>query len=176
MSTDIPEAIPAPPRRGSRIALILACLALFDLATGLALMLTAGEGRVETIRVTRFSMLPESLVGTPDYYVTIETNDKKSVETEGYSDTPIGNGLDFKLPKPLELADVAHIELMDKDVTSDDMRDRVDVRGRVCRGQDYQFDLIGPGSPRRTAGYATLASGASLLVIAAILWVRTHAV
>lgn len=176
MSSDVPEAIPAPKPRGSRAALVLAALAMVALAAGLIITLNAGEGQVENIRVTKHSMLPESFVGTPDYYLVVGTRDGKSIETEAYSDMPIGNGLDFKLPKRLDLADMTHIELMDKDMASDDIRDRVDVRDRLCRGQDYEFALLGPPPPRRNIGYALLSGGGALLVVAAILLVRSHAV
>ena len=177
MSIDIPEAIPARASRKSRATVVLGVLGLAAAFAGLALTLRAGEGHVATIRVTKHSMLPESLVmGSPDYYLTVGPRDAKSLTTEGYEDTPIGNGLDFKLPKPLAFADLAHIELMDADVGGDDMRDRVDVRERVSKGQDYQFELIGPASPQKTWGYVALAAGGALIVLAAILWVRSHAI
>jgi hypothetical protein len=171
----VPEAIRAPRRRSSPLAIV----SLLGLGAGIGggLMLRdAGEGTVDTIRVTKHSMLPESFVGLPDYFVIVGPRDEKSMTTDAYEDTPIGNGLDFKLPKPLPLEQISHLELMDKDVGSDDIRDRVDVRGRVCRGQDYQFELLGPPPPERDTAYWLLGGGGAVLVIAAILWVRANAV
>jgi hypothetical protein len=176
MTTDIPEAIPAPVRRKARAPLLLGVLGLVSALVGGALVLRAGAGQVTKIRVTKHGLLPESIMGSPDYYLNVGTRARKSIETKGYEDTPIGNGLDFTLPQPLPLEDVAHIELMDADVGGDDMRDRVDVRERISKGQDYQFELIGPPAPRKTAGYAALGVGGALLVLAAILWVRSHAI
>lgn len=176
MSTDVPEAIPVPAPRGSWALALVALAALAAVAVGAYLTLRKGEDLVTLVRVTKHSMLPESFVGSPDFYLNIATRDKQTLETEVYDDLPIGNGLDFKLTKPLRLADVVSIELMDEDVGSDDIRDRVDVRERVCRGQDYQFDLIGPEPPERTTGYWVLGGGGAALVIAAILWVRSHAI
>jgi len=176
MSPEIPEAIPASAWRQWRVPLILATLAAIALIAGLVLTLRVGEGRVETIRVTKHSMLPESLVGTPDYYLAIDLHDKPRIAAEGYTDIPIGNGLDFKLPEPLELESIAHLVLMDKDVVSDDIIDRVDVRERRCRGQNYEFELMGPPPPERTAAYTALGVGGALLALAAILAVRTLAV
>jgi hypothetical protein len=175
MSTDIPEAIPAPKGRNSRGAAVLIIAGAAALAVGAVLALKAGEGQVASIRVTKHSMLPESIMGSPDYYVTVGTRAGKTITTKGYEDTPIGNGLDFKLPQPLALEEVAHAELMDADVGGDDMRDRVDVSERISKGQDYQFELIGPAPARRTAGYAAMGTGGALVVLAAILWVRSHA-
>jgi hypothetical protein len=176
MTTDVPVAIPAPAIRKSRAPAILGVLAAAALAAGAAMAWKAGEGRVDAIRVSRHSVLPEAIVGSPDYYVTVRTRDGKSRATPGYDDTPIGNGLDFKLPKPLDMAEVAHVELMDEDLGDDDIRDRVDVRGRVLKGQEYEFELVGPASPWKSASYTALGGGGALLVIAAILLVRSHAV
>ncbi len=177
MSTNVPEAIPAsPPRRSRMAAAILALVAAAALIAGFFLMQNSGAGQVVSIRVTKHSMLPESLVGSPDYYLHIGTSDKKETVIDGFTDTPIGNGLDFHLPKALEFDAISHIELMDKDVGHDDIRDRVDVRMRICRGQDYAFELIGPESSKRTAGIVALASGGAALTIAAILFVRSHAI
>jgi len=136
-----------------------------------------GDGTVELIRVSRHSMLPESLVGTPDYYVIVGVRGegKEPITLEGYEDRPIGNGLDFKLPKPLALEDIAHVELLDEDMASDDTRDRVDVRGRLSRGLEYEFELIGPPSEKRTAAYVALGAGGALLATSAILFIRNHA-
>jgi hypothetical protein len=171
----VPVAIRAPRRRSWPWAM-LSLMALAAAIAGGMLLRRAGEGTVETIRVTKHSMLPESLVGTPDYFVIVTTRDEKTINTEPYDDTPIGNGLDFKLPKPLALAEVAHLQLLDEDLRSDDVRDRVDVRGRVCRGQDYQFELSGAPPPERDVAYGLLGAGGAVLVIAAILWVRSQAV
>jgi hypothetical protein len=176
MTTDIPEAIPAPARRKSRAPALMGLVGLIAALVGGALVLRAGAGQVTKIRVTKHGLLPESLMGSPDYYVTVSTRAGKSSTTKGYEDTPIGNGLDFTLPQPLVMEEVAHVELMDADVGGDDMRDRVDVRERISKGQDYQFELIGPASRRKTAGYVALSVGGALVVLAAILWVRSHAI
>jgi hypothetical protein len=115
-------------------------------------------------------------VGTPDYFVVITTRDDKTINTEPYDNTPIGNGLDFELPQPLPLAEIAHLQLLDEDLRSDDIRDRVDVRERICRGQDYQFELLGPPPPEQDRAYWLLGGGGAVLVIATILWVRANAV
>jgi hypothetical protein len=176
MTTDVPEAIPAPSGRKSRAPSLLVLLGLVAALVGAILVLRAGAGQVTKSRVTKHGMLPESLMGSPDYYLTVGTRAGKSLATKGYEDTPIGNGLDFQLPEPLAFDNLAHVELMDADVGGDDIRDRVDVRERISKGQDYQFELIGPASPQKTAGYVALAAGGALVVLAAILWVRSHAI
>jgi hypothetical protein len=176
MSTELPEAIPAPRARVSRVGAVLALLGAAAAIAGGALLSKAGEGTVETIRVSKHSMLPDSIVGNPDYYLLIATADNNEIQTEGYKDKPIGNGLDFRLPKPLELKKITHIELMDEDVGSDDIRDRVDVSERICKGQDYQFELVGPEDPQRTRGITALAAGGVVFIIGAILLVRSLAI
>jgi hypothetical protein len=176
MSTDLPHAIPVPPRPVSRAGIVLLLLGAAAAIAGGVLFYKAGGGTVETIRVTKHSMLPDSIVGNPDFYLLVGTTDKQQIETEGYTDVPIGNGLDFKLPKPQPLENVIHIELMDTDVGTDDMRDRVDVTERIARGQDYQFELLGPLDSRRTAGIAALAAGGLVLIIGAVLLLRSLAI
>jgi hypothetical protein len=176
MSTELPEAIPAPRAHVSRAGAVLSLLGIAAAISGGVLFWRAGEGTVETIRVSKHSMLPDSLVGSPDLYLMVGTSDKQEIQTEGYEDKPIGNGLDFRLPKPLEVREITHIELMDEDVGSDDIRDRVDVSERICKGQDYQFELIGPEDPQRTQGIAALAAGGVVFIIGAILLVRSLAI
>jgi hypothetical protein len=177
MSAELPPAIPAPARRTPVAVWILTALAGIAIAAGAFLFRNTGEGTVELIRVTRHSMLPESLVGTPDYYVILGVagEGKEPITLQGYEDTPIGNGLDFKLPKPLALEEIAHIELLDEDTALDDTKDRVDVRGRINRGLEYEFELIGPPSEKRTAAYITLGAGGALLATSAVLFIRNHA-
>ena len=175
MSTDVPEAIPAPRKRRSWPLAILALLALASVIVGVVILRRAGAGEVNLIRVTRHSMIPESVMGTPDYYLIIHTKDNKTITTKAYDDTPIGNGLEYKIPA-LQLESVVSVELLDEDVGTDDIRDRVDVRERICRGQDYQFDLIGPPAEERATSYWVLGAGGVVLVIAAILWIRSIAV
>jgi hypothetical protein len=121
-------------------------------------------------------MMPETLLGEqPDYYLNVTTRDGAQEATDAYDDSPIGNGLDFKLKKPLGVEAIAQIELMDEDIGSDDMCDRVDVSERLSKGQDYQFELVGPPSPRHAQGITTLAAGAAVLIIGLILVVRSYA-
>lgn len=181
MSTELPPttpkpAIPAPARRTPAAVWVLALLAAIAAVAGGVMLRNTGDGTVDLIRVTRHSMLPESFVGTPDYYVKVGVKDaKEPITLEGYKDTHIGNGLDFKLPKPLELGSIAHVELLDEDMVSDDTLDRVDVRGRINRGLDYEFELIGPPSEKRTAAYVALGAGGALLATSAIILIRSHA-
>jgi hypothetical protein len=175
MPTDVPEAIAAPAPRRSWPLAVLALLALASVVAGLVILQRAGAGEVNLIRVTRHSMIPEAVVGTPDYYLIVHTKDDQTITTNAYDDTPIGNGLDYKV-SALQLENVASVELLDEDVGKDDIRDRVDVRERICRGQDYQFELIGPASPRKGTAEWILGGGGAVLVIAVILWVRSLAV
>jgi hypothetical protein len=175
MSTELPQAIPAPRPRVSSIGAILSVVGAAAAIIGGVLLWRAGEGTVETIRVSKHSMLPDSLVGSPDLYLMVGTSDKQEIQTEGYEDKPIGNGLDFRLPKPLDLASISHIALMDADVGSDDIRDRVDVSERIGKGQNYQFELIGSADPQRTNGIAALAAGGVAFIIGAILMTRSLA-
>jgi hypothetical protein len=181
MSTDTPAtppaAIPVPVRHTPVAVWVLAALAGVALAAGAFMFRNTGDGMVELVRVSRHSMLPESLVGTPDYYVIVgvKGESKEPITLEGYKDRPIGNGLDFKLPKPLALEDVAHIELLDEDMASDDTKDRVDVRGRTNRGLEYEFKLIGPPSEKRATAYIALGAGGAMLATSAILFIRSHA-
>lgn len=177
MSVDLPPAIPAPARRTPAVVWVLALLAVLAGIGGGVMLRNMGEGSVEVIRVSRHSMLPESLMGTPDYYVVVglQGDGKAPVTLGGYEDTPIGNGLDFKLPTPLALEEIAHLELLDEDMASDDTKDRVDVRGRINRGLEYEFALIGPPSEKRTTAYVALGAGGALLATSAILFIRSHA-
>lgn len=176
MSSDAPMAIAAPRRRRPWIGFALCLAGIGGAIAGGVMLRGAGQGDVETIRVTKHSMIPETLLGEqPDYYLNITTRDGAKEESEAYKDTPIGNGLDFKLNKPLAVEAIAHLELMDEDIGSDDMCDRVDVSERVSKGQDYQFELVGPPSPRHSQGIAALAAGAVVFIIGLILGVRSCA-
>ncbi len=176
MSTDPPAAIPAPAPRASRVGGALAALGVAAAMLGGALLVKATAGTVEQIRVSKHSMLPDTLVGSPDLYLIVGVQGAPAIETASYKDKPIGNGLDFRLPKPLPLEAITHIELMDADLGTDDIRDRVDVRERISRGQDYQFELVGPADSRRMQGMAALAAGGVVFIIGAILLVRSLAI
>ncbi len=176
MSTELPEAIPAPAPRVSRVGAALSILGAAAAIAGGLMWMKAGAGTVESVRVSKHSMLPDAIVGSPDLYLMVGTSDNEELQTEGYKDKPIGNGLDFKLVKPLELEKISHIELMDADLGSDDIRDRVDVSERISKGQDYQFELIGPEDPQRRTAIAALAAGGVAFIIGIILLVRSLAI
>jgi hypothetical protein len=185
-------AIAAPRRRRPWIGFVLCLAGIIAVIAGGVMLRGAGQGDVETIRVTKHSMIPETLLGEqPDYYLIVTPRDDSQKgdvpqdgaptesgpeQTNAYDDTPIGNGLDFKLKKPLAVEAIAHIELMDKDLGSDDMCDRVDVSQRFSKGQDYQFELVGPPDPRHSRGTTSLAVGAAVFIIGLILVVRSYAI
>ena len=175
MSDDIPEAIAAPRQPSARKWGLLALVGALIAAGGGAAALWGGEELVTSIRVTKHGIMPEYLVEKPDYYVLLHDKKQSTIETNAYEDTLIGNGLDFKLPKPIALAELATVELMDEEVLQDDMLDRVDVLGRVCRGQTYEFELQAPPSQRRKTALAVAAGGGALLALAAIMGIRALA-
>jgi hypothetical protein len=177
MSEEVLPAIPAPSVSGGRGWKWCGVAAAALLAVGGVLAYRSGEGSVNKVRVTKHGMLPEGIVEAPDYMLRIHLRGEPatSVLTNGYSDAPIGNGLDFRPPEPLPLSDVVAIELLDADLLRDDVLDRVDVRERTCRGQAYEFELCGDEASGRKAGRAALVAGGALALAALILLARTHA-
>ena len=83
---------------------------------------------------------------TPDLYVVLVTA-AGPVRLPPFADTPVGSGLLYELPRPVDLADLREIEVWDDDPVSDDLLDRVrrDVEGdpRVIEGGKFRVVLRG---------------------------------
>lgn len=153
----------------------LTWLAILLLLIGLALVIFGDSGQVETVRVTHTGLMIPAVLSPPDYYVAILLKDGTRTDTASYNDVPIGGGLNFLLPEPVSLSDIAQVVLYDNDLVGDDMLDRADVTGRKCDGQSYSFELMGSQSRLFPVGIVLSVLGGLYLVYAIVTFLRAHA-
>src|SRR5687768_4661011 len=122
--SNAPDAVrPVPPRaRPFPIFpyFLATLLAISVLLAGLAMLFWMPDktdaGTVSEVRLSAkpgidFSKI-EDVLDTPDYFLEV-TTDLGSVRSARHEDTPIGNGLTFKLPVPLRLDDLREIKVWD---------------------------------------------------------------
>lgn len=80
---------------------------------------------------------------TPDYYLELHLRGNIILKTEPHIDTPIGNGLEWYLAAPVQLADIHEVRVFDAGLMSDTLIDRVNVRQRRYEeGQLFNFHLL----------------------------------
>lgn len=133
------------------------------------------DGPVSTIRLTTkpgivgqaseaFRLIEP---GNPDLYLKITVDGQaEPLRTATFKDIPIGNGLDWKLEKPLLMTQVRSIEVWDEDLIRDRMQDRMNMGTWAAEGQTYRVELL--GKKYEPAGWAlptALAGGAIVLVV-----------
>src|SRR5687768_6307783 len=157
----------APPRARSFPWFAYALVALLGLAVagaGLALMFWyAPPVDLGTVSEVRITMKPgidlskvKDVLDTPDYYVEVRTA-QGGLRTETVKDTPVGNGLTFKLPVPMRLVDITEVKIWDEDVRKGSLVDRIDKPARDVAGERFTFSLIGqlpPPTPTRRIALA----------------------
>jgi hypothetical protein len=164
------------------LALLSACVLL----CGLALTYWRDVPDVGTVTEIRITAKPgidlskiEEILDTPDYYLEVLT-EPGSVKTETFGDTRVGNGLTFKLPVPLRVADVTEVKVWDEDaVGKDKLIDRVDHPGRSVDGEKFHFNLTGwtpPKSKDWQIGMTLAIVGGVVLMITAVKFVRAQVV
>lgn len=181
-----------PPQRGARPAagvprwhwLALAA-ALVGLGLGLGLALTAPGGEVDRILVEKrpgVDLKIVSLPDAPDYLIEVRFKDGPTYRTETLTDTPIGNGIVFRVPA-IELDEIAELALLDDNsldlsdlklrVLPDEIVDRVRVEGeRVLVGERMRFELGGARAPQLTAAYVVaIVAGLALIgCVGLLVW------
>lgn len=130
------------------------------LPLGVVLWLTAPSGLVENIRVTKRDGLIDidNPLRNPSYYVVVMTL-QGPLRLRTVSSMPIGNGLRWRLERPMRLSDAARVELHNKGWLFERLVDQVEVDGRRMVGQKFQFELRGQAASARVAGMFLTAVG-----------------
>lgn len=148
------------------------------LAVGLALLLLSPSGEVREITVRKQGPLPEArtFVDVPDLYVVFQLKNGLQVRTETRANTPIGNGITWKVGKGLSLGAIDETLLYDEDYFGDDILDRVRVGQSKLKGQSYEFELSCAASAGKGAGLLAVALSAPYVGFAFIKFVRDQAI
>src|SRR5688500_15631278 len=134
----------APPARSFPIFpyFLSTLLSLCVLGAGLAMLYWMPDrtdpGTVTEVRLTGGQGIDipklEDVLDTPDYFVEVVT-ELGSIRSEKFNDTPLGNGLSFKLPVPVGLADIREIKVWDENAMRKDSQvDRIDRPARAVKG------------------------------------------
>jgi hypothetical protein len=184
--TAMPPAPPAAQPFPWFPYVLLALLSAFTLLMGLALTYWRDAAEVGTVTEIRITGKPgidlskiEEILDTPDYFLEVRT-EPGSVHTNAFGDTRVGNGLTFKLPVPLRVADVVEVRVWDEDaVGKDKLIDRVDRPGRSVDGEKFRFDLTGwtpPKSRDWQLGMALAGAGGVVLLLTVVKFVRAQVV
>lgn len=161
-------------------------LSLCVLGAGLAMLFWMPDktdlGTVTEVRLTASQGIDipklEDVLDTPDYFVEIIT-ELGAIRSETFDDTPLGNGLSFKLPAPVRLADIREVKVWDENAMRKDSQvDRIDRPARAVKGQKFQFALNGPtpSMPKeRHIGRALTICGGAALLLSILHFLRMQA-
>ncbi len=158
------------------VGLVLAPVVL--VAIGLAVYLSASPGTVSEIFIQRLPGIDIQIVGlpdAPDYLLELRLSTGDSHRTASKVDTPIGNGILFRVPE-MEIALLDEIALFDDNsvtvsglelrVLPDEIVDRVIIGAeRVAEGQKMRFELRGTDDPARAIGLVISGTGGLWLAI-----------
>jgi hypothetical protein len=183
------EGAQAPPRARGFPWFAYALVALLGLAVagaGLALMFWYSPppdlGTVTEVRITLKPGIDlskvEDVIDTPDYYLEVWTP-QGNLRTEVFKDIRVGNGLTFKLPVPLRLADVTEVKVWDQDVRKDSLVDRVDRPARDTAGEKFNFHLAGqvpPPTPTKRIALALACVGSVIFLLALLRFLTAQAI
>ncbi len=177
--TDQPTAEDDAAGRGVLARVVVLVLAPVVLvAIGLAVYLSASPGTVSEIFIQRLPGIDIQIVGlpdAPDYLLELRLSTGDSHRTASKVDTPIGNGILFRVPE-MEIALLDEIALFDDNsvtvsglelrVLPDEIVDRVIIGAeRVAEGQKMRFELRGAEDPARAIGLVIAGAGGLWLAI-----------
>lgn len=152
--------------------------ALGVLIAGLATFALGSTGDVEAITVRKTGPLPEArtFVDVPDLYVVLQLKNGLQVRTSTRNNTPVGNGISWKVDKGLAFNSVEEVLLYDEDYLGDDILDRVHINQPKAKGQSYEFELSCSSSSAKLAGLAAILLSAPYVGFALVKFVRDQAI
>ena len=148
------------------------------LVAGVALFVICPTGAVQEIIVRKTGPLPEArtFVDVPDLYVVLQLKDGSRVRTATRNNTPVGNGISWKIDKGLTFSSIDEALLYDEDYFGDDILDRVHINQPKAKGQSYEFELSCSSSLAKLAGLAAIVLSAPYVGFALIKFVRDQAI
>ena len=194
-----PRPSPGAPGEGERAATpprargfpwfayaLVAFLGLAVAGAGFALMLWYSPpvdlGTVTEVRITLKPGIDLSKVkdvlDTPDYFLEVWTA-QGHLRTQTSKDTPVGNGLTFKLPVPVRLVDVTEVKVWDEDIRKNALVDRVDKPSRDTAGEKFNFSLMGqvpPPTPTKRIALTLVCVGSVIFLLALLRFLTAQAI
>jgi hypothetical protein len=173
---------PAPPARSRpylRLLMLIPALAM--LGVGLYFQFNVPEGgEVNAVELTtKAGMVGQAAEAvanvtptSPDLYLKIfaATGD---LTLPTYKDTPVGNGLMWKLPRTFQLGQIQRVEVWDHHTFwKDKPLDRITLHGWSIDGQLYHVELLGKKiePPKWSIPVAAVGGAVTLLVLLRFVW------
>lgn len=139
-----------------------------------------------TVRKAPGAMVEMPKLDNPDYYVVVTLRDGSTLTLPTQEDRPLGNGLVWPLSAggaAVAVDAIDELQLWDDNLISDEMLDRVMVRGTPpwsgvweLKGQGYTFELAGPPRMGRVGWLAGAGVAAAWGVVCLLLFARWQAV
>lgn len=125
-----------------------ALLLVFLAAGAIGAATNAGRAVGATVRLVEGAAEPAdpSVLGVgrgsaaPDYRLDLRVGGDW-IDCGTFPDTPVGEGLHFRIPGRVALDDVEELRLVEVDRVSDDVLERVSVGGRTAVGEAYRFEI-----------------------------------
>lgn len=108
--------------------------------------------------------------GNPDLYLKIKSSAGEE-KTRAFKDTPIGNGLIYRVAKPTRMREIREVEVWDENAFSDDFKDHVTLSGWSAEGQAYRIDLLGDKFKPPAWALPVAAVGGAITLIALLRFV-----
>jgi hypothetical protein len=136
-------------------------------------------GEVTTIKLTTKSGIVgqaaeavANVQSNPDLYLKVTTS-SGAIDFPAQKDTPVGNGLEWKLPKPMPLHALQRVDVFDHHwIRSDPQLDRITLSGWATEGQRFHVDLLGQRfePPKWALPVAAMGGAITLLVLLRFVW------
>ena len=175
-----PAAARTVPRSRPYLRLLWMIPGLAMLAVGLYRYTNVEEGgEVTTIKLTTKSGFVgqaaeavANIQSNPDLYLKVTTASGE-IDLPVQKDTPVGNGLEWKLPKTIPLHHLQRIDVFDhRWIRSDPHLDHITLSGWGAEGQRFRVDLLGQRSepPKWALPVAAVGGAITLLVLLRFVW------